>query len=597
MDTQTTIDKPNTPTTSPENAQEDERRRIEAIQAEARSFCALINQKETPERLTLVRQNLQNVDFSNMNLYTGWHGPDFSGCDCRGANFRNATLYMANLNNTDLRGADFRGCNLREAQVKNITVDATTKGLENFGEACYDYSDVRTHAENCGATPKNFLLAFGGTPNEEERKKYQMEKTERQRYFDLGDEEYQQSINEAKKKGKIIEKKADRYIFDGFDHFESHKKMYHSNPSNIDLDTPIDELREPMRGYDPLSGRATYIAEDVPGGTLYDSNTRDLSDVATSVVDSYNSTDVQFLELGAGAGVATGKLSRMNNVSAVDTCSLSCTSPKYRLNMNPQEIYRAIEKPFKDQSKDWGYWQKLLALRGVDPKTMAGIRRLFECVRFNPRVLRDFPLKTTIAFALQKLLPSLEIFSKCKEPYIRTQFIGLYPAVSRPTGERRYQIIHDDNGPLWHQSRIRSEDGTKPDVNIASLLYCANASLAENGCIICQRIQLNEVNKKALQKAVEIPTYEWTSTRENAMQTELFEAADALEISREERGSMPFQTLSKGDLIVIGEGKDYAPLILAKNNSPIALKVRKLLNLTDHQGGMYVVKNLINILK
>lgn len=266
--------------------------------------------------------------------------------------------------------------------------------------------------------------------------------------------------------------------------------------------------------------------------------------------------------------------------------------------MNPHEIYRAIEEPFKDQNKDWAYWQKLLTLRGVDPVTMAGIRRLYVCIRANPRILKDFPLKTKIAFALQKQFPTLDIFTKCKEPYIRQQYIGVYPAVSKPEEKKQYQIIHDDNGPLWHQSRIQSENGVSPPVSIASLLYCANASLAENGCIICQRIQLNDVNRESLQKAVEIPTYsDWKGGRENAIRSERWDTADTLKIPREERETMPFRTLSESDLILIGEGKDYAPLILAKDKSPIAIRVRKLLNLKEHQGGMYVVKNLTEILK
>ncbi len=573
------------------------RSHIEEIEALARQHDFVLladvhDRHQSPTRaMDLQGRSVAGCDFSSKDYYDGWHGPNFSDCDCRMANFSNANLYMSHFTNADLRGADLRGANFHSATVDGIKVDDTTKGLESLGEASARFEMLRHIAEECGAAVPGLLLFFGGVPTEAQIREWKVDE-ETKRKLGINTDAYMKSVRRSEiTKNIVISGDPKAQWYDAFNHTPADPWDSGFQPK-ISLDTPPKELLRTSSGYNIFWGQHE-VHEDTPGGTLQESNSRHLSEIGGSVLDSYDQEHRTFLELGAGAGVAAGDASKKG--ATVDTVSLSPTSPDIRLNYSFEEIYRMIAKEFDHANSDWSHWQNILMLRGTDRMVMAGVRRLYYCTEDGPeRLLKpEFPLKTRIAFALHTLFPHLDIFSKTPAAYIRKQYIGEMPGdLGLP--ENAYDVIHDDNGPLWHLSRISGEGKKAPSHDIAHLLYYLNALMKSDGSVVCKRIEANATNVGSLEKFGALMKRESGLEKYHAIQDEEFTMKWFLRQSRGGKDPADAECrwrFDAGDLFLMGT-EECPPLVFAKKDSPIAVRMKKILNLRNNEGGFYRVENL-----
>jgi hypothetical protein len=239
-----------------------------------------------------------------------------------------------------------------------------------------------------------------------------------------------------------------------------------------------------------------------------------------------------------------------------------------------------VAKTLHEGDAPWEQWQAQLRRKGVDEHTQAGVRRIYYCTKKGPSRLLDppYPISTRVAFGLHMLFPKLEIFTETAGDYLGTQYIGGFlDDVKLPKG--RYQIINDDNGPVWHLTTNRSVffDNSRSLSSVISGVY---ENLADDGVLICSRVPGGGISQ--LRQDVEmfhLPSWDPRRSMWRMGQD----------------GEKPTIVPDKADIIVVGEGAE-PQFILAKDKSPIASHLRKRLNLDDGQGGIFEVKDPLALL-
>jgi hypothetical protein len=353
------------------------------------------------------------------------------------------------------------------------------------------------------------------------------------------------------------------------------------------IDTPEVELLSPWQGYRPRHGDYLKMSKDVEGQGFINANSRHLSDVGKAAIDHYKDEEhLHFLELGAGAGVGAGEVSVKENAT-VDTAALCPTNPLHRLTKTNKEIYEGIERCFNDL--EWDAVQERLVALSIEEQCIVGVKRLYFCIKENGAkslLHPEYAVFTRVAFALHALFPELGIFDSKEEPYIRNQYIGDFPnAVEIPSNQ--YQVIHDDRGPMWHESRITDpfSDNPRPPATINDLMFNSYHLLADDGVLVCSQIEDNAVNMSDLEEL---------NKNMKTMLDYKFYKELIIELGEHENKNIDVPT--PADLILIGTEKN-PPFVLAKSRSPIGIKMKKLLGLRSNQGGVFKVDNLLEKLE
>ncbi|MFH0862913.1 MAG: hypothetical protein V1875_07795, partial [Candidatus Altiarchaeota archaeon] len=273
---------------------------------------------------------------------------------------------------------------------------------------------------------------------------------------------------------------------------------------------------------------------------------------------------------------------------------LSPTNPDYSVNLSWEEIIRTAAKAFHETDKPWKEFKARLDEKLVDEQVQAGLRRLYFCTKKGPQHLLDppFDISTRVVFGLATLFPDKHIITKTDEPYIRKQFIGSYPDCAHP-GET-YQILHDDNGPIWHQTQTYADDFEQPERSLAQVITSLYSNLAADGCLLCSQIQLNTGQLKRLNNLM-------AAVARNGDSSEKRRALELkMKVIADEKGYATPTLPERGDIIILENPKTRwghltTPFIFAKSESPIAKQIRAKLKLRD-DGGLHIVDDLYAVI-
>jgi len=553
------------------------------------------------DAIRMPNTDLSNIDCSGIDFYDGGRGPNFSRCTCNNTDFSDCNLFWANFFRADLRGADFSRAQMCWANIDGAKIDETTKGLEAFARASANSLEIDAIANRCGAEIPDLLLHFGGPPTMEQIEPFLISPDYQDEYFKLNHDIYDKQFHRFERNGSIVYfgDSRKKQFSDEYAHHERGLIYDGCYKPGIDLNTPPEELLNPMK-FNYFWLQSEQEREDMIGCRLEESNTRHLSEIGRAALDIYEEEEeeeVNYLELGAGAGVSAAEANDRENVT-VDTVSLTPTVPTIRLNYTWEEIYHAAEKAFDHENHDWDHWENILRLRGTDEIVLAGVRRIYYCTQNGSESIIEekFPLKTRVVFALHTLFPQLQIFTR-EKPFIRKQYICKYPFETEIPG-KKYQILHDDNGPLWHITNWIATRKEKPQENtIMNLIYSCYHQLDGNGCIVCKRIDVNAANTSSLEEANDVLNMYEGRDRDGKLKSLEYYAKQAARPygTHDVPETFQFNFVQKGDLFLLGGGDNkHQPFVFAKKESPVAKKMKEKLGLSEDDGGFYRVDNLLD---
>lgn len=361
-----------------------------------------------------------------------------------------------------------------------------------------------------------------------------------------------------------------------------------------DLTTAIEKLKDPFGSKVVNSAFSGYsnIDYDVSGGTLCEANTRRFSPIGRRLLESFGMrSPVNVLELGAGAGVSAGELSRLSHVT-VDTCALTPTSPYLRFNVTHRELSEKVMHGFHADGHEWPKWERELTAMGCDAQALVGMKRLyFMTSEGENRLLRPgkvYAVPTKLALWAHALLAKEEIITATDRPYIRHQYIGAFPGHVAILG-KRYQLIHDDKGPIHYETVQRSYFSSSFGVNdLAGAILTSYQWLSENGAIcITSSIaddqgsgSSNIRNAKALYRLIANK-----STDSYYEVSALLEARRSAHLAEIE---LPDSSL----LILHGSHKANPGFLVLNRFNPLAIEFRSEKGLRPNEGGVFEVDNL-----